>query len=190
MQTGWSVELEEGDPTLALPWEAEDRGLRYYDLKGQSELLPKIAEAQDNPELGEFLLEINSPRSAFQTAKCDVWTSDLMDVEDEVFDAACKCCSYIDVLAGDRHFQQDFVKNEKVLKRLALALRPSRNTTASVEFTLRRCYFDLGTPAEEEGFYFTFYLNGYGRNQEEARRSWVEALKIVQDALLLTPLQE
>ncbi len=55
------------------------------------------------PELGEFLAAVNSPASILETAKCDAWSSTEINPEEEIFGAACKFGSYVDlvVLAGE-----------------------------------------------------------------------------------------
>lgn len=184
MQAGWSVELGHDDPTLAIPWSSQDGRLRYYNLKQQPELLLNIVETYENRELAEFLAEVNSSRSAFQTAKCSVWTSDLMEIDDEVFAAQRKCCSYVDVVICDQRMQRDFAKNETLLQQISSLLGRVPEIPAAAEFIMRRCYFDPGKPHAAHGFYFTFYLSGYGDDEQTARQRWAIALKVVQNALL------
>ncbi len=49
---------------------------------------------------------------------------------------------------------------------------------ASAEFLIRRCYY-----GDEAGFYITFYLFGYGDDEERARQQWVIGLKLVENAI-------
>ena len=60
-----------------------------------------------------------------------------------------------------------------------------------MSFMVRRCHYHPGTAgaevadtAQEDGFYLTFYLFGYGDDEDEARRRWGIALKISENALL------
>jgi len=58
-------------------------------------------------------------------------------------------------------------------------LRPS---FLSVAVTTR----EEEAPGEEEirdGFYITFYLFGYGDDEESARQNWVTGLKLVRNAI-------
>src|SRR5438270_2898157 len=95
VQADFSVELGGDDPTLQLPWSSSDPRVQYYDLRSHPDLLAQVVEAQDNEALAEFLAAINSPHSVLQTAKCDTWSSQQMDVEDEIFGATFKYESYI-----------------------------------------------------------------------------------------------
>ena len=98
MEADFAVELGADDETLELPWAAEDGGPRYYDLKRQPELLLNIEEASREPELGEFLAAMNRPAGILETAKCDAWPSTEINPEEEIFGAAFKFCSYVDIL--------------------------------------------------------------------------------------------
>ena len=97
MEAGFAVELGREHETLELPWSAPG-GPRYYDLKRRPELLLEIEEAQRVPQLGEFLAVINSAVSPFETVKCDAWASREINPEEEIFGAACKFGSYVDLV--------------------------------------------------------------------------------------------
>ena len=53
---------------------------------------------------------------------------------------------------------------------------------ASAEFLIRRCSYheDQGV---RDGFYITFYLFGYGDDQDVARLRWAIGLKLVENAI-------
>ncbi|HVO79885.1 MAG TPA: hypothetical protein VMT28_04095 [Terriglobales bacterium] len=175
----FAVELGADDETLEVPWAAPDHGPRYLDLKRQPELLLEIEEARRERELGEFLTSINSPSSLVESAKCDAWASREMNPEEEVFGAACKFGSYIDlVFSDDRRFS--FSDNEHLAKRLTQLLHRVPEIPAAAEFLVRRCFFPQGT---RDGFYLTFYLFGYGDEEAAARRQWAIGLKLVENAI-------
>jgi len=186
VQAGFSVELGADDPTLELPWKSSDPTIQYYDLKSHPELLAQIVEAQENEPLAEFLTAINSPHSLVQTAKCDTWSSQQMDVEDEPFRAAFKYESYIDlapVADGPRH---SFAEIEDLGRKLARLLQRAPEILASAEFVVRRCYYhpEAEPAPAREGFYLTFYLSGYGEDEPQAQQRWSIALQLVANALL------
>jgi hypothetical protein len=179
VQADWAVELGSDDETLEVPWAAPDHGPRYLDLKRQPELLPEIEEARRERELGEFLAAINSA-SILETAKCDVWASAEIKPEEEIFGAACKFGSYIDLFFSDeRRFS--FSDQEQLAKRLTQLLQRVPEIPAAAEFLVRRCHFhEEGT---RDGFYITFYLFGYGDEEPQARRQWAIGLKLVENAI-------
>jgi hypothetical protein len=59
----------------------------------------------------------------------------------------------------------------------------------SCEFTVRRCWYHEEKPGElTPGFYITFYLIGYGNDEDEARARWAQGLHSVTSRLAgLTP---
>src|SRR4051812_29854674 len=103
MHADWSVELGREDEALEFPWaSAEEDGARYYDLRHHPELLLNVAEAYHPTEMGEFLASANSSASIFETAKCDVWSTEEMNEDEEIFGAACKAAAYVDVIFSEQ----------------------------------------------------------------------------------------
>lgn len=179
MEAGFSVELGADDPTLAVPWRAPDGANAYIDLKEHPESIERLAEVCNFPELGEFLQTLNGPGSPLETAKCDAWFDTLMDVDDEPYEAAMKCSSYVDLFLRGERRQAKFAEQEAIARTLAQELRETNDVAARVEIILRRAYFEDCT-----GFYWTIYVFGYGDGLGSARRNWQSALRIVQAALL------
>ncbi|MGE5206297.1 MAG: hypothetical protein ACM3PW_11830 [Chlamydiota bacterium] len=186
VQADFSVELGAEDPTLQIPWSSSDPRVQYYDLRSHPELLPQIVETRDNEALAEFLAVMNSPRSVLQSAKCDTWSSQQMDAEDEIFSAAVKYESYIDLAPVAEGPRYSFAEIEDWGRKIARLLQRAPEIPAAAEFVARRCYYQHeAEPAPgREGFYLTFYLSGYGDNQEQARERWSIALQLVANALL------
>jgi len=181
VQADYAVELGRDDPVLQLPWSAPDGGPRHYDLKRHPELVADIAEAVCVPELGEFLAAINAPTSQLESAKCDAWSSSEMDADEDIFAAARKFGSYVDlVLGGNERFS--FAAHEKLAKRLTELLHGVPEIPAQAEFIVRRAGFEDGQEVRR-GFYLTFYLFGYGPDEARARQQWAIALKLVQTAI-------
>src|SRR6516225_8584483 len=98
MQADYSVELGREDPALELPWSSEDGITRYYDLKRNPDLVLQIPEAVRSAELNAFLTCINAAGFPLQTAKCDLWYSRELSAEEEMFNAAGKVVSYVDLV--------------------------------------------------------------------------------------------
>jgi hypothetical protein len=188
VQSDFSVELGKEDHVMELPWgTASDEGPRYYDLKRQPELLLNVEEAFENRELGEFLTAINSRNSILETSKCDVWFSHELTEEERIYAANCKFASYVDLVFSDSVLRTSFPEHEGFAKGICALLKRAPEISAAAEFVVRRCYYRR-RPEDEtdhiEGFGVTFYLSGYGNDQPEARRRWMIALKVVENALL------
>jgi hypothetical protein len=125
---------------------------------------------------------MNSAIALFETAKCDVWLTDELTEEEEVFGATWKFGSYVDLLfADDTRF--DFPKHEAFAAAASKLLGRAPEISAAAEFVVRRCYFH-GDGEPRAGFYLTFYLYGYGDDEDQARQRWAIALKVVQNALI------
>jgi hypothetical protein len=183
VEVDFAVELGAQDETLELPWAASDGGPRYYDLKHQPELLLNIEEAQRIPELGEFLRAINSQASILETAKCDAWPATEINPEEEIFGAACKFGSYVDLFYSHVQSRFSFPKHESLAIRLTQLLQRVPEIPAAAEFLIRRCYYHESAEVRQ-GFYITFYLFGYGDDEAEARQRWAIGLTLVGNAIL------
>ena len=181
MEADFAVELGADDDTLQFPWAAEESGLRYYDLKRQPGLLPEIQEAREVQELAEFLAVVNSPASIVESAKCDVWASDEINPEEEIFGAACKFGSYVDLLFSQKESRFSFLLQEQLAGRVTKLLKKAPDIPAAMELIIRRCFYGVAEGAGD-GFYITFYLFGYGADQAQARQRWGIALKLVENA--------
>ncbi len=173
-----SVELGAEDAHLEIPWQAGD--LRYYDLKRHPELLLELPESH-NREMAEFLTAMNSALSMLETAKCDTWLSDQMEAQEAIYAASWKFCSYVDLIFTDPKARLGFAGHENFAKRIARLLRRAPDIPSAAEFIVRRCRYAVDAA---EGFYLTFYLFGYGDDEDEARRRWGIGLKVVENALL------
>ena len=182
VEADFSVELGSDDETLDLPWADAASGLHYYDLKRNPDLITQIDEARREPALSEFLSAINSPVSPFETAKCDAWESTDITIEDEVFGAAHKFGSYVDLIFSDQTAQVEFQTHEGFAKKTCVLLKKSPEIPVSTEFLIRRCYFRDREPVCS-GFYITFYLFGYGDDEAQAHQRWVIGLKLVENAI-------
>jgi hypothetical protein len=182
VEADFAVELGADDETLELPWAAAEGGPRYHDLKRQPELLLNIEEASRVPELGEFLAVINSPAGILETAKCDTWSSTEINPEEEIFGAAYKFCSYVDILFSQETARCSFAEHEQCAKRITQLLKRVPEIPAAAEFLIRRCFYHVGDEIHE-GFYITLYLFGYGDDEPQASRHWASALKLVENAI-------
>ncbi|HYA95260.1 MAG TPA: hypothetical protein VEC95_03210 [Terriglobales bacterium] len=184
-----SVELGAEDAHLEVPWQAGD--VRYYDLKRHPELLLELPESH-NREMAEFLTAMNSTLSMLETAKCDTWLSDQMEAQEAIYGATWKFGSYVDLIFTDPQPRTRFAAHESFGKRIARLLLRAPDIPSAAEFIVRRCYYAAGAAGARpggdaeaaEGFYLTFYLFGYGDDEDEARRRWGIALKMVENALL------
>ncbi len=182
MEADFAVELGGDDETLELPWAAAEGGPRYFDLKRQPELLREIEEARRVPELGEFLAAINTPAGILETAKCDAWSSTEMNPEEEIFGAACKFGSYVDLIFSQGSLRFSFPEHEQLVRRIVQLLKRVPEIPAAAELIIRRCFYHLADGIRD-GFYVTFYLFGYGDDELQARQRWAIALKLVENAI-------
>jgi hypothetical protein len=183
MDADYSVELSPDDPVLDLPWSDPERRFEYYDLKRHPELLARIPEVQQFPQLGDFLRAVNSTASLFESAKCDVWSTQELNPEEEMFGLPYKFASYVDLVFAHRDRRELFSMHELFAKELVTLLRKTPETASSVEICVRRAYFGIGDAARE-GCYLTLYLNGFGDDEQSARLNWEILLKLLANALL------
>ena len=184
MQADFAVELGADDEALEFPWSTASDHLRYLDLKNHPDLLPQIEEVARLPELGEFLVSVNSPSGVLETAKCDAWGTSEIHPEEEIFGAARKFGGYVDLLFSDPLQRYSLPEHEQFARRITELLKRVPEIPASAEFLLRRCYYHQENSGEtREGFYITFYLFGYGDEEKQARQRWAIALRLVENAI-------
>jgi len=183
MQADWSVELGADDDRLEMPWASPDGSTRYFDLKRQPELLLQVEEAHHNHELGEFLVGTNSEHSVLETAKCDTWLSNELSDEEAIYQAVWKFGSYVDLLFTDEELRFSFGDHERFADAACKLLSRAPEISAAGEFIIRRCAYHAGAESKD-GFYITFYLFGYGADEDEARQRWNIGIKLVENALL------
>jgi hypothetical protein len=181
VEADFAVELGAEDATLDLPWSSPE-GPRYYDLKRQPELLLNIEEARRVRELGEFLASVNAENGIFETAKCDAWSSTEINPEEEIFGVPCKFGSYIDLVFSAEPARNSLPEHERRARQLTQLLKRVPEIPCAAEFLIRRCFYHKDE-ATLDGFYLTFYLFGYGEDNEQARQRWAIGLKLVENAI-------
>ena len=181
MRVDLNQELNPGDDTLEIPWsDPANPQRRYVDLKAQPELVEFVEECREHPALADFLRQVNSSRSPFRTAKCDVWaTTDLAEEECRDFDLPQKVGSYVDLLFDSAPSSSRLETQLELGAHLECRLA-GLHVQAQLEICVRRCWFQDG---DRWGYYLTLFLHGYGSSHEEAVREWGRALAGVQKAL-------
>lgn len=209
MQVDSAVELGHDDPALEMPWESEDGSIRYCDIRKDPALVDTLPEAQRCREMREFLIRANAAGFPLQTAKSDVWTTTEISPEEEIFSAQWKFASYVDLLFSDESLRFSLNSHQQLVTKLCALLKRVPDMPASIEFVLRHChYHSLGASAFSQrseveadnesaaevthesvgdskiGFCVTSYVSGFGDTEEEARKRWSIALKLLQHALV------
>jgi hypothetical protein len=183
MDADFSVELGHDDPVLDFPWTDPEGKFGYHDVKRHPEFLARVPEANQFSELGDFLRTVNSSRSMVESVKCDAWTTDELNPEEEIYGASLKFASYVDLVFTCADHRNSFPSHARFAKKLVELLRQAPETASSVEVCVRRAYF-VGELESAEGCYFTVYVNGYENDPERARLQWEIGLKLVANAVL------
>jgi len=183
MDADFSIELGTEDAVLDFPWKDPAGKLAYVDLKRSPELIASIEEAQNFPELGEFLRVANSTRSMVETAKCDAWVTTELSTEEDVYDASHKFASYADIVFSDIGVGQSLPAHERFARELVDLLRRAPEMPSVLEVCVRQCYYE-GKDGVREGFYCTLYISGYGSDEASARRNWAVGLKLTGNAIV------
>jgi len=183
MDADFSIELGREDPVLDFPWKDPERRLAYTDVKRHPELLSRIEEARQFPELGDFLRVVNSAASMFESAKCDAWSTEELSPEEDVFGASCKFASYVDLVFVRVEQRDSLALHELFARRLVELLRRTPEIASSAELCVRRAFYEDGGKVSE-GCYCTVYVNGFGDDKARARLNWEIGLKLVGNAAL------
>jgi hypothetical protein len=105
-----------------------------------------------------------------------------MNPEEEIFGAAFKFGSYVDLLFSPENLRNSLAEHEQFAKRVIQLVQGVPEIPAACEMLIRRC-FDLSEDETREGFYITLYVFGYGNDEAQARQRWAIALKLVENAI-------
>ncbi|HUS18807.1 MAG TPA: hypothetical protein VMZ25_04100 [Terriglobales bacterium] len=192
MQADFSLELGRDDHALEVPWSSADGTQRYLDLKARPELLLHVLEAAENRELAEFLVAVNAPHSAIESAKCDTWLSDEIHPEEEIFGAAWKFGGYVDIIFSALEQRGSLPLSQGLAEAVSALLQRAPDFAAAAEFIVRRCYSHVSNDPDqsEAGYCVTIYVSGFGDSEDDARKNWAIGLKVVQNALLQALAQQ
>jgi hypothetical protein len=132
----------------------------------------------------DALARLNSSTSRLETAKCDVWFSQELSKEENVYGASCKFGCYVDVLLTDPVQRLSFEHHEQYVRELTQLLAKAPDMAATADFVVRRCYFRHNGEHSYVGYYVTCYTSGYGVDENECRLRWGIALNLVVNALV------
>ncbi|MDE1177099.1 MAG: hypothetical protein PW789_10915 [Edaphobacter sp.] len=182
MLSDWTVECGVDDPVLVVPWSDPDNpGRHFLDLRENPYDLDWLEEATQHPPLLHALRALNAPRSPVFTAKCDVWTLPVEEIENLRFDldlipedTAVGLGSYIDLIWRERSIFVSFHHHEQIMQRIQRMAIPLSHSYATLECVLRPALVDLSTP--QEGFTISIYVKALGHNAEAAEQHWGVAL--------------
>lgn len=207
MHVDSAIELGRDDPALEFPWRSDDGSVRYYDLRNDAALIEQLPEAANHPELRAFLLRVNAADFALQTAKSDVWSTDEISPEEEIFAAGQKFVCYVDLIFADNAPRLSLDAHTELTAKLSKLLQSAPDMASSIEFVIRHCHYHRGAsdfatmpdlPIEagvgttsaasvddsQLGFCITTYVSGFGDSEAEARLRWSIALTLLQHALI------
>jgi len=183
MDSDFSIELGADDPVLDFPWTDPSGKFAYFDVKRAPDLIARIEETQNFPELAEFLHAINSSRSAVESAKCDAWSTTELSPAEDIYNASHKVSGYVDLVLSDGGRQRSYEAHKEFAEKWTSLLRRAPEIAASAEICVRRCYF-VAASATAEGFYFTLYVSGYGDDDQTAQKNWAIGLNLAGNAIL------
>jgi hypothetical protein len=182
MDADYSVELGAAAPALELPWDDPEGRLQYVDLRGGGSVelnCERIPEARLFPALRRFLIELNSERSAWQTAKCDAWT-DESEAAENPYDAGFEQSCYVDVVLTERSaaLRTSLEFHQRAAREMAQMLEENETLEATAEIMVRSCYFHpVGNMEESDaGYCMTMFLTGYGASEAAAADCWGRAM--------------
>jgi len=196
MDADYSIELGPTAPALEIPWEDPEGRLQYVTLRqehssagrefAQNEV-QRLPEVWQFPALGRFLVELNSPPSPWQTAKCDVWVNEA-DAAENLYSLGFERSCYVDmVLAGQmKTLRASLRDHRRLASEIARLLETDEAMAATAEIVVRRCYFHQSGKADQsvEGYCLTLFLTAYGASPQEATECWERAMQFAAECLL------
>jgi hypothetical protein len=142
--------------------------------------LDHIPEVNGWPELHHFLAIVNATESPVESVGCEKAYSPA-EVQDG---PTTKLGSYVDVIFTDLSLN-DRVENSLLLaSHLLQAVQGCERWWADVSFVLQRC---RGVPGTTSPWGLMLHVTGYGRSEEEARKSWGQTIGRLGKAIVDLP---
>jgi hypothetical protein len=185
MEADWSIALGADDPAIVVPWSggAAAPELYFVDLAHAPERVDEIKEAKESPILRLALLLLNGSASPFWTAKCDHWISsvewgdeplDPYEMQAPPGETDCGAGCYFDLFPREPALFASFAGHEEWIREFVRKLRGTAANYARAELVLRPAEID-----GRRGFGVTVFVEGCGKNGEQAAHHWGEALVAV-----------
>jgi hypothetical protein len=188
-----SIELGPTAPALEIPWEDTEGRLQFVDLRSEPDSVDRIPEAREFAALRRFLIDLNSKRRAWQTAKCDVW-AEAVEASENLYSATHTQGGYVDIVLAESQaaWRGSLEYHQRVAREVAALLGADEALEASAEIVVRRCYFHRGGARDESdaGYCLTQFLTGYGTSEAGAAESWERAMEFAARCWLELPVGE
>jgi hypothetical protein len=178
MEADWEIEIGPDAPVIDAAWAG------YIDLRSAPERVNEIGETAQFPALANLLLRLNSPASAFWTAKCDVWPVEEVDPDEmdaNLQDAASAVACYIDLIPIEAH-ATSLEAIVEWCRRLCLDLRSKPLRQSRVDPIVRRAFVE----ADVEALGITMYVSACGSAPPQASDVLSRALGLVADSVLVS----
>ncbi len=218
MDADYSVELGPTAPALEIPWHDPAGHQHYVNLRlhhgsisrdpaadlatNLANEVARIPEAQQFPALARFLIDVNSPPSPWQTAKCDVWTNET-DASANLYELRFEQSCYVDLVlvtetlatetsatealpANAAALRPSLEAHQRLAKEFAHLLEANQALPASAEIVVRRCYIHRSAEPDhsDAGFCLTLFLTAYGASTQQAGQCWERAMDFAAHCLL------
>jgi hypothetical protein len=153
----------------AVPYPPADHGdghrnHGYFRIKDNPELLATIPEA-DWPELQAFLAAINAASSPIESVGCEKGFFPVSGQGSPTF----KVGSYFNLIFTEPALNDSAENSLLLASRLLQAVEGCERWWSEVEVVLERFRFLPGTSAP---WGLMLRISGYGRDEEEARKTW------------------
>ncbi len=172
--------FEKSEKHTGIPYVPAKRQFRenygYIDLQRNPERVNEVPEIQGEPELREFVMEINHRRSLFRSAGCDTnygphahpvykyGMSCFVTMVFEIVDWNCNAAAFEGVY-------------EEFCRFLSQVPHP---LPEPVEVIFEQQYVTFGEHGGKKALGLTVDVRSWGRDEADARRIWANALRIVQ----------
>ncbi|MGD0097104.1 MAG: hypothetical protein ABSB60_11455 [Terracidiphilus sp.] len=184
METDWEFEVGGDAPVI----DASSAG--FVDLPGSPERAWDLPETRLLPGLGEALIKLNSPDSAFWTSKCDVWpdlAADEFDPDELDAPPGCRVHAmgcYIDLVPRDERRWVDPKKTAAECREICGLLRAISLRCCRADLVIRRAIVAAdGCGEQHECLGVTAYLTSCGECAAAARQALQAALTALTDAI-------
>jgi hypothetical protein len=167
---------------LGIPYFREDEGSHSYEnLRENPEALDALPELRKAPALYEFVKDLNSHQSIFQTFGCEKWINTGYTHPNVPPQFSFHSGSYIDVAFADLNSCRSQEPLLEIVERYRIY------GSKSIEHSMVQVMFNMRHTGNVDcGHWWTleFWNYGLGRTEQEAEHWWAEGVRSFKTFLL------
>jgi hypothetical protein len=165
---------------LGIPYYRDDPSSHsYVNLRDEPEKVNVLPELKDSPTLRDFVMALNAPTGPFETFGCEEWSGPWSHEKFPGFDV--RHGSYVDFAFVDKARCGTQLVYRDLIDKFRQYAAENR------VYDVMQVFFELRPTVSPNASWWTLgvWIYGVGRNNDEAKRWWKEALEYFKACLVI-----